>query len=279
MEPDPAGGIESIEEYRRTLEHVARRVSGDPGLAAQLRQLLAFEARGAVPDGDTLAARLRVPSVPRGRTAIISDIHGNLPGLEAALRDIEAQRCDRIVCLGDLVDGGPDNEPVVERLRGLGIACVRGNHDEYNDLRLADHVRAFLAALPEQLVEGDLLYTHISPRAIRRKINHAVEAWNVFEESGYRMVFVGHVHVPLIFGKRSAAYGEATPHAFDYNAPFELADGDRYIVCVGSLGYGRDRVGRLRYGIHDRDAGCIELRSIDGPLLPFDHALAAGGAA
>lgn len=37
------------------------------------------------------------------RTAIISDIHGNLPGLELVLADVEAKNVGRILCLGDLV--------------------------------------------------------------------------------------------------------------------------------------------------------------------------------
>jgi predicted phosphodiesterase len=43
------------------------------------------------------------------RTAIISDIHGHLAGLRAVLDDIARSDCRRIVCLGDLVDGGDDD--------------------------------------------------------------------------------------------------------------------------------------------------------------------------
>ncbi|MBU3729327.1 MAG: metallophosphoesterase, partial [Phycisphaerales bacterium] len=42
------------------------------------------------------------------RTALISDIHGNLPALEAVLADIGSRGCDRKVCLGDIVGYGPD---------------------------------------------------------------------------------------------------------------------------------------------------------------------------
>ena len=41
------------------------------------------------------------------RTASISDIHGNYDGLLAVLADIARLQCDRILCQGDLVDGGP----------------------------------------------------------------------------------------------------------------------------------------------------------------------------
>jgi predicted phosphodiesterase len=41
------------------------------------------------------------------RLAIISDIHGNVPALEAALADIERHGTDRLVCLGDVASFGP----------------------------------------------------------------------------------------------------------------------------------------------------------------------------
>ena len=75
------------------------------------------------------------------RTALLSDIHGDYAGLEAALLDIEGQNCERIMCLGDLVEGGPENERVVERLLELRIPCVRGNHDEVNVRRASEKRR------------------------------------------------------------------------------------------------------------------------------------------
>ena len=41
------------------------------------------------------------------RTAILSDIHGNLTALEAVLADVDDQNVDRIVCLGDVIGYGP----------------------------------------------------------------------------------------------------------------------------------------------------------------------------
>jgi predicted phosphodiesterase len=269
--------MDEAAEYRRALEELQRRLAEDPdaaALMAELEKVLRFELERGVPEAERLAARLAARRQPRARrTALVSDIHGSHAGLLAALEDIGRQRCDRIVCLGDLVEGGPDNESVIETLRRRAVPCVRGNHDEINDLALSAEARRFLAGLPERLVEDDVLYVHISPRPIQRKIEHVVEAWNVFEESRFRLTFVGHVHVPYIFGRKSSSYGEASRHAFEYNRPFGLAPDDSYIVSVGSIGYGRDRIGKIRYAIYDREADSIELRAIDGPLLPLDYAL------
>ena len=63
------------------------------------------------------------------RLAVISDIHGNLPALEAALADISARGVDATYHLGDLVGYGPWPNEVIERIRDEGIAGVAGNYD------------------------------------------------------------------------------------------------------------------------------------------------------
>lgn len=83
------------------------------------------------------------------KIAIISDIHGNLPGLQTVMADIEACGCNRIICLGDMVDGGDYNDEVVRFIRDNQIASVRGNHDEWNDIELSKDVKYFLSSLPQ----------------------------------------------------------------------------------------------------------------------------------
>ena len=64
------------------------------------------------------------------RYALISDIHGNLPALDAVLRHIDAQpRVGAVYHLGDLVGFGPWPNEIVERLRDRSIAGVAGNYD------------------------------------------------------------------------------------------------------------------------------------------------------
>jgi predicted phosphodiesterase len=64
------------------------------------------------------------------KLAIISDIHANLPALEAVFRDIEKENPDEIYCLGDLVNfAGWDNE-VIDLIRQRNILTIQGNHDE-----------------------------------------------------------------------------------------------------------------------------------------------------
>jgi predicted phosphodiesterase len=63
------------------------------------------------------------------KVAAVADIHGNLPALEAALREIEVERPDLIVVCGD-VASGPMPAETIDALRSLTNArFVRGNAD------------------------------------------------------------------------------------------------------------------------------------------------------
>lgn len=64
------------------------------------------------------------------RIAIISDIHGKLPALEAVLADIAARGITRIYGLGDLAGKGPDGAAVIDISRRVCVATVQGNWDE-----------------------------------------------------------------------------------------------------------------------------------------------------
>ncbi len=67
------------------------------------------------------------------RIAVVSDVHGNLPALEAVLADIAARGIDRVFCLGDLAGKGPDGARVVDICRERCEVVVRGNWDEMLD--------------------------------------------------------------------------------------------------------------------------------------------------
>jgi predicted phosphodiesterase len=65
------------------------------------------------------------------RIAVISDIHGNVPALEAVMADLERVAPDEVLVGGDLVGRGPEGAEVVRRIAATGWATIRGNHEEY----------------------------------------------------------------------------------------------------------------------------------------------------
>jgi putative phosphoesterase len=65
------------------------------------------------------------------RVAVIADIHGNAVAFDAVRADLEAHAVDRVVCLGDAIQGGPQPAEVVTRLRELACPVVLGNADAF----------------------------------------------------------------------------------------------------------------------------------------------------
>ncbi|MFC7645593.1 metallophosphoesterase family protein [Streptosporangium lutulentum] len=113
------------------------------------------------------------------RIAVISDLHGNLPALEAVLADIAERGADVVVNLGDMVSGGLAPGATADRLMELGQVSVRGNHERqvlqnpYERMSRSDRLahdqlteahRAWFASLPltAEIVPGVLAF-HGSP--------------------------------------------------------------------------------------------------------------------
>jgi len=66
------------------------------------------------------------------RAAVFSDVHGNLPALEAVLAAAREREVDEVWIVGDLVAHGPQPAETVQRLKALPSArIVRGNTDRY----------------------------------------------------------------------------------------------------------------------------------------------------
>lgn len=63
------------------------------------------------------------------RIALISDIHANLPALQAAMDDIRSQGVDQVIFLGDAATLGPYPRETLEILDAWDCVCILGNHD------------------------------------------------------------------------------------------------------------------------------------------------------
>jgi putative phosphoesterase len=106
------------------------------------------------------------------RLAIISDIHGNLPALEAVLADIEAQGITDLYHLGDLVGYNPFPNESVALVAERQIPGITGNYDQ-----------AVLALGPDPI--GELLNAKITP------MGREIYAWTVREVNSRSREFLG----------------------------------------------------------------------------------------
>src|SRR5580704_2702582 len=116
------------------------------------------------------------------RTAIVSDIHGNLTAFEAVLADLRETSPDLILHGGDLGDSGSRPAEVVDRIRDLGWQGVLGNTDEMlfdpasltmfaaieemaADARqiIGDERMAWLRGLPRAQIHENFALVHASP--------------------------------------------------------------------------------------------------------------------
>lgn len=87
---------------------------------------------------------LTLPTNERGRDFVVGDIHGNVSKLTQQLKDIGFDsETDRLICVGDLVDRGPESAEALELLKEPWFYSVLGNHEylmimslRYHDSRL-----------------------------------------------------------------------------------------------------------------------------------------------
>jgi predicted phosphodiesterase len=82
------------------------------------------------------------------RLAVLADIHGNLPALEAVLADLASFPVDHVIVAGDVVNWGPFSAQVMERVTRAGWAVIRGNNEfyllDYDTPRQPEHWREYV---------------------------------------------------------------------------------------------------------------------------------------
>ena len=214
--------------------------------------------------------------MPRPATiAVLADVHGNMPALEAVLADIERQRPDEILVGGDLVGRGPEGSRVVATIRDAGWPTIRGNHEDYlldfRRRRVPEHwwrqqrwaAARWMAAelspadvdwierLPPSLrsaAEPSLLLVHGTPESA----NAGLGPWTGDDELRRHLAAVeaqilicGHTHRPM-----------------DRRLP------EGRVVNVGSVGLPFNRDPRAQYALFHRDGDDWEVQP---RLIEYDR--------
>lgn len=94
------------------------------------------------------------------RLAFFSDVHANLPALEAVLESIDSEDPDAVYCLGDLVGYAPWPNEVVSTIRSRRIPTLAGNYDEGVGLRSGDCGCAYRTPEDEARGAASIAYTN-----------------------------------------------------------------------------------------------------------------------
>jgi putative phosphoesterase len=194
--------------------------------------------------------------------AVLYDIHGNLPALEAVLEDVRRTGAEEVLLGGDYALFGPFPAETVARLRELERArWIRGNVDRWaarpdqapdDDLireaieacreAMDSRLVAELGALEEQIVDGDTRYCHASPISDMRSFlpEPVADEDELLEGVGQRRVVFGHTHLQ-----------------FERTRP----DGIQ-LVNPGSVGMPMDGDIRAAYAVF-ADDGSVQLRRVE----------------
>ena len=203
------------------------------------------------------------------RIAILADIHGNMPALEAVIRDLADQAVDEVLVGGDLIGRGPQGSRVVKRVRELGWPAIGGNHEDYllafrhRDVpdewlhtrewaaarwmaaELDDDDDAWLSGLPFSIARPGLRLVHGTPQTNRDGIGPWTGDREVADHLAAvdeRVLVCAHTHRPLI-----------------------CEPGAGLVVNVGAVGLPFNRDHRAQYAILT-DGGAhgwqVELRGV-----------------
>ncbi len=197
------------------------------------------------------------------KIALFSDIHANLPALEACLQSIEENKPDAIYCLGDLVGYNIWANEVVNEIRRMGIPTIAGNYDQgmglmsndcgcayktqqdkdlgsisisFTNSILKDDERNYLRTLPSHIrVEFELnhdklnlLLVHGSPRKINEYLfedRDEKSMIRIMHDADADIMCFGHTHKP---------YHRIFPTEITENVHY------RHAINIGSVGKPKD---------------------------------------
>ncbi len=230
------------------------------------------------------------------KIALFSDIHANLPALEAFFADVEKRKPDALYCLGDLVGYNIWANEVINEIRKRNIPCIAGNYDfgigrmsddcgcayktepekelgkisiAYTNSIVKPDERQYLRTLPAHIkiefqLNNDklnLLLVHGSPRKINEYLfedRDEKSMLRIMEQADADIMCFGHTHKPYHQILNSST--EGTNHF-------------RHAVNIGSVGKPKDndvRGGYVMLTINEKSS-IADKDSIQVEFIRFDY--------
>jgi predicted phosphodiesterase len=195
------------------------------------------------------------------RAAVLSDVHANLPALEAVLESIETAGVDELWCLGDVVGYGAQPDACARLVEERCAACLVGNHDlavlgALDVSTFSDHAAAavrwtraeaaaetldFLRGLEPTGSRQGVGMFHASPRdPVWEYVLSLDQAEDALDAQPERIGLIGHSHVALFFMRELAPRrGHAQGAQAGDGAVLSLEDGT-WLLNPGSVDQPRD---------------------------------------
>jgi diadenosine tetraphosphatase ApaH/serine/threonine PP2A family protein phosphatase len=201
---------------------------------------------------------------------------------------------ERRVCLGDLVGYGAEPDECVRLARDNMDICLIGNHDsvgikyessvgfnpyakqaiEWTQKHLSPESTSYMKSLPYIFEEGDITFVHASPLSPADwvYITDLEGALDAFDHFTGRYCFVGHTHSPVIVASRPMAI----PKILD-EYEYVIADTERLLVNVGSVGQPRDRDPRACWCLLDTETKCVRIIRVDYDVFQTQERMRKAG--
>jgi predicted phosphodiesterase len=199
------------------------------------------------------------------RLALLSDIHGNLPALEAVLDEIDAAEVEEVWCLGDLVGYGAQPNECTTLVRDRCAVSLVGNHDlaaldqidistfspaaaaavRWTRAEMTEATSEYLHGLEPADDTHEIALYHASPRdPVWEYVLWPDQAAQCIRAQARRVSFIGHSHVALFFALADERDGAAEPldargAQAAAGTTLDLGRG-RWLVNPGSVGQPRD---------------------------------------
>jgi diadenosine tetraphosphatase ApaH/serine/threonine PP2A family protein phosphatase len=195
------------------------------------------------------------------RVAAITDIHANLPALEAVLEQIEAAKIDEVWCLGDVLGYGVEPDACTDLVRERCDICLVGNHDlavlggldissfseaaavavEWTRDHVSERTLEFLRELQPSNQRSGIGLFHASPRdPVWEYVLSGEQAGAGMAANTQRIGLIGHSHVALFFTRPTGdERAEARGAQASDGALLDLGQDD-WLVNPGSVGQPRD---------------------------------------
>ena len=195
------------------------------------------------------------------RLALNSDIHANLPGLEAVLAAIDESGVDEIWCLGDVVGYGAEPDGCAELVAERCTRSLVGNHDlavlgeldtstfspaaaaavRWTQETIGSAAEAYLRGLEPAEEDLEVALYHASPRdPVWEYVLWPDQAAECIRVQARRVSLIGHSHVALFFTLGGEGDSEEARGAqAGAGTTLDLSDG-KWLINPGSAGQPRD---------------------------------------